>query len=106
MKIKIKHLEEKIKILNAKNNSEIVNFYEKVIDNFHEEEKISKIFMENLEKQNSKSLMSALIEKNEIMNEELIKYKKCERFSFVYKNLVDKAGHQIQINKKYYIIII
>jgi len=100
MKIKIKNLEEKIKILNSKNNSEIVNYYEKVIEDFHEEEKTSINFKEYFEKQNIKSVISALVEKNEIMNEELLRYKKCERFAFVYKNLVDKAGNQIQINKK------
>jgi hypothetical protein len=100
MKTKIINLEDKIKILVTSNKSEIVEYYESIIEKIHEEQKISKVLKHYFEKQNLKDLMSVLIERNEEMNNEIQKYKKCERFAIVYKNLVDKAGHQLQKNKK------
>ena len=110
----VTNLEEKIKILNQKNNSEVVEYYEKTIDKIYLNEKSSRILLkQNLDsilsaphynqKQNNpsniKNLIFNLIEKNEELNSELVKLKKSDRFAYVYKNLVDRAGTQIEKNK-------
>ena len=115
MKEIVRNLEEKIKILNSKNNSEVVEYYEKMIEKIYVNENSSRLLLkQNLEsilsapiynkKQNNpsniKNLISNLIEKNEELNSELVKLKKSDRFAYVYKNLVDRAGTQIEKNKK------
>lgn len=124
MKMKIKMLEEKLSILNLQNRSEIVDYYENLLNRMQIENDENNSVLLNSLKNNSdniihtptninslhsnqnssqvnmKNLITNLIMKNQELNEELKKFKKCERFAHVYKNLVDKAGSQIQKNKK------
>ncbi len=59
----------------------------------------------NITLQSMKIQINQLFKENEKLNKNITEIKKSERMNFVYKNVISKFGEQIDLNRKYNLLI-